>query len=205
MAFVIGLFEDVLHARAAIDGLRDAGFTGDKISVLSKEYLTKQDSVDIYNRRTSDLGAIVGSLAGVHTGAAIGFGLAVLPGVGPVVASGILGAVLATAAGGAIGAAIGGFTGMKLVPSLMESLGVSEKDAHFFAEAVKRDGTLIAVETTAANQSQAEQIMKESNAVDIKERREQYEFEGWRGYEEEDEGPVDSGPSMESVRYDPQI
>lgn len=203
MAFVVGLFEDILHVRTTLDRLHEVGFTEDKISILSREHLTKRDSMDIYNKRTSDIATIVGGLGGVFAGAAIAFAVVTMPSLGLVIASGVFGPVLATTIGGAVGAAVGAYAGMKLLPGLMERLQISEQDAHFFAEAVKRDGILVAVETTADNRSQVEEIMKDSSAVDVRERRQRYELEGWREYIENKSAQGDQ--RMTPVHSDPQI
>ena len=63
-----------------------------------------------------------------------------VPGIGPVVG---LGWLAATAVGAVTGAAVGAATG-GLIGSLTEA-GVSEQDAHVYAEGVRRGGTLLSV------------------------------------------------------------
>ena len=62
-----------------------------------------------------------------------------IPGLGPVVAAGSL---VSTLVGAGAGAAIGGLAG-----SLAEA-GVDERDAHLYAEGVRRGGALVTVRTT---------------------------------------------------------
>ena len=52
MSYVLGLFEDKDDAVSAIDGLVDAGFTKDEISVLSRHHLTEEPvrAADLSNR-----------------------------------------------------------------------------------------------------------------------------------------------------------
>ena len=71
---------------------------------------------------------------GGTAGLPAGLGLLAIPGLGPVVAAGWL---AATAVGAAAGAATGGIVG-----ALTEA-GVSEEEAHSYAEGVRRGGTLV--------------------------------------------------------------
>ena len=77
------------------------------------------------------IGAAVGGVGGLLTG----LGLMAIPGVGPVVAAGWL---AATAAGAVTGAAVGGAAG-GIIGGLTDA-GVSEDDAHVYAEGVRRGG-----------------------------------------------------------------
>src|SRR6201988_4752355 len=79
-------------------------------------------------------GAGIGAGIGGTAGLLAGLGLLAIPGLGPVVAAGWL---AATAVGAAAGAATGGIIG-----ALTEA-GVSEEDAHTYAEGVRRGGTLV--------------------------------------------------------------
>jgi hypothetical protein len=184
MAFEIGLFEDTLHAEAAIERLHQAGFTNDQISLVSKDKLTVNDQAAIYDNQTSDLGGVVGSIGGFFLGAAAGAVVLAIPGIGPAIATGVIGTVLATMVGGAVGATAGAVAGVKLIPALMDSLGVAEDDAGLFAEAIKRNGIVLAVEVDPANQAQVAEIMRSSQAVKIEDRRQQYELEGWERFHE---------------------
>jgi hypothetical protein len=102
-----------------------------------------------------------------------------IPGVGPVVAAGWLAATAAGAtagavAGGAVGGIIGGLT----------SSGVPERDAHFYAEGVRRGGTLVTAKVTDAMAPEAEAILKRSNLVNPTARRTAYEQQGWSRFDE---------------------
>jgi hypothetical protein len=90
-----------------------------------------------------------------------GHGLLAIPGVGPVVAAGWL---IATAAGAATGAVVGGAAG-GLVGSLTGA-GVSERDAHFYAEGVRRGGTLVTARVDDDRASTAREILQRYKAVD---------------------------------------
>jgi hypothetical protein len=96
-----------------------------------------------------------------------------IPGVGPVVAAGWL---AATAAGAVAGAVAGGAAG-GLISALTDS-GVSEADAHVYAEGVCRGGTLVTPKVEDAMAVKAQAILKRSNWVDPAERRNAYTAEG---------------------------
>ncbi len=82
------------------------------------------------------------------------------PGLGPVVAAGWL---AATAVGAAAGAATGGIVG-----ALTEA-GVSEEDAHSYAEGVRRGGTLVSARVPEANRSRLDAVLNQS-AVNLRDR-----------------------------------
>jgi hypothetical protein len=83
----------------------------------------------------AETGAGVGTAVGGAAGLLAGLGLLAIPGVGPVVAAGWL---VATAVGAVAGAATGGLIGG------LTGAGVSEDDAHVYAEGVRRGGSLVA-------------------------------------------------------------
>jgi hypothetical protein len=184
VTFEIGLFEDTLHAEAAIERLHQAGFTNDDISILSKEDLTVADKAAIYDSQTRDIGGLVGGVGGFFLGAFVGAAVLAIPGIGLAIATGVIGTVLATMVGGAAGAAAGTVAGVKLIPALMDSLGIAEDDANLFAEAIRRNGILLAVKVDPANQAQVAEIMRASQAVNMKERQQQFELQGWHRFQE---------------------
>src|SRR5271166_1315291 len=148
---VTTLYDTYNFAVSAVNAL-EAGVPHSDISIVS-------NNVD--NRYTKDrpthaaedagkgagIGAAVGGIGGLLTG----LGLLAIPGVGPVVAAGWL---VATAAGAVTGAVVGGAAG-GLVGSLTGA-GVPEHDAHFYAEGVRRGGTLVTARVDDARASTAE-------------------------------------------------
>lgn len=79
----------------------------------------------------------------------------------------------ATAAGAAAGAFAGGVAG-GIIGGLTSS-GIPERDAHFYAEGVRRGGTLVTAKVEDALAPEAEAILKRSNWVDPTERRVSYD------------------------------
>jgi uncharacterized membrane protein len=101
-----------------------------------------------------------------------------IPGVGPVVAAGWLAATAVGAVGGAVvGGAAGGIVG-----ALTDS-GVPENDAHVYAEGVRRGGALVTAKVDDQLLAQAERILGQTKAVNLEERRGEYEADGWTGFD----------------------
>lgn len=177
MRTVTGLFDDYADASAAVGELETAGVRSNDISIVSNNADRRHgDSNAAEGAGTgAGIGAVVGGAGGLLTG----LGLMAIPGVGPVVAAGWL---AATAAGAAAGAVAGGAAG-GIIGGLTSS-GVPERDAHFYAEGVRRGGTLVTAKVEDALAPEAEAILKRSNWVDPRERRSSYEQQGWTRFDE---------------------
>lgn len=178
MKTITGLFDTYGDAKSAVANLEAAGIPSDDISVVSNNgdghYKTDSNNAAEGAGTGAGIGAGVGGAGGLMAG----LGLLAIPGVGPVVAAGWL---AATAAGIAAGAVVGGAAG-GLIGALTES-GVSESDAHVYAEGVRRGGTLVTARVDETRQAEAEAILKGSNWVDPAMRRRNYEEGGWRGFD----------------------
>lgn len=180
MKTVSGLFDTYSDASSAVSALEAHGIPSHDISIVSND----QDT-----RRTHDdgaSGAAEGAGAGAGLGAAVGgaggllagLGMLAIPGVGPVVAAGWL---AATAAGAVAGAVAGGAAG-GLIGGLADS-GVSEDDAHVYAEGVRRGGSLVTARVEDHLKGEAEAILKQSNWVDPTARRQAYSEQGWTSFD----------------------
>jgi len=175
---VIGLFNNMGEAQEVVRDLVASGFHRDDIGFMASDKQTAPADADTSGEGSR---AASGALAGAGTGAAIGgvAGLALalaplaIPGVGPIIAAGPIAAALTGAGIGAVaGGLIGGLT----------RLGVSEEDAHYYAEGVRRGGILVTV--SAANEDDANNavaILKRHGAVDIDERANEWKSQGWKG------------------------
>jgi hypothetical protein len=125
-------------------------------------------------------GAVVGGVGGLAIGAAT----LLIPGIGWVA---VAGPIVSMLAGSAAGAAAGGLIGS------LATRGIPEEHAHFFAEGLRRGGTLVIVNAQNNEQTMdAEEVMIRNGAIDIRERRDQWMEEGWQGRFEarEDEAPL---------------
>jgi hypothetical protein len=123
----------------------------------------------------AETGAGVGTAVGGAAGLLAGLGLLAIPGVGPVVAAGWL---VATAVGAVAGAATGGLIGG------LTGAGVSEDDAHVYAEGVRRGGSLVTARVPDADKSRLESILDQQGSIDVHTRGEAYRSAGWKTFDD---------------------
>ena len=181
---VVGLMESGTQAERVVQDLTSScGCNRSDIGLMARgsesERPSGRKSRSKSKSHEGDVGA--GAMKGAGTGAAIGgvLGLVAgvaslaIPGVGPIIAAGPIASALA---GAGIGAAAGGIIGA------LANMGVPEEHAHYYAEGVRRGGTLITVraETDEAAEC-AQRVMHEHGAADIEERGSQWRNEGWSG------------------------
>jgi hypothetical protein len=179
MKTVTGLFDNYDDASDAVGELEASGVPRADISIVANNSDGWYD--DGENSKAADdaaggagVGAVIGGAGGLLTG----LGLMAIPGVGPVVAAGWLAATAVGAVGGAVvGGAAGGIVG-----ALTES-GVPEKDAHVYAEGVRRGGTMVTARVSDELAGEAERILGQANSVDLEERRSAYEADGWTRFD----------------------
>ena len=181
MRTITGLFDTYDEASSAVRSLKDAGISGDDISIVANNSDGSHGRHDGADNVAQDAGAGagIGAAVGGAGGLLTGLGLLAIPGVGPVVAGGWL---LATAVGAVAGAAVGGATGG--IVGAMTEAGVDEQDAHVYAEGVRRGGTLVTARVDDARLDAAQAILNDAGHVDLAGRRQQYESEGWEGFDD---------------------
>jgi hypothetical protein len=133
---IAGFFTTRTQGEDAEQALLSCGFRRHEVSFLAGDTHGHQtpaigpiQSVSAKSETINDacIGGIVGIAAGMIASA--------LPGVGPLIAAG----PIAGAVGMGIGATAGGIIGF------LRDHGVSEEEAQFFAEGVKRGGSLVTV------------------------------------------------------------
>ena len=180
------LFDTHAHAAAAVRDLEAAGFSHDEISIMGNngEKLPADGAASDAPGGT-ETGASVGTLVGGGVGLLAGLGALAIPGVGPIVAAGWL---VALVTGAGAGAAAGGLLGS------LVGAGVDEKDAHVYAEGVRRGGTLVSVRAEEARGSQAAMILERHAPVDLSTREADYRAGGWTGYRNEDDAIIPARP-----------
>ncbi|MBM7045500.1 MULTISPECIES: general stress protein [Rhizobium] len=180
MRTITGLYDSYDDAKAAVTALEDAGIPSDDISIVTN----KANGVDVEGQgsRASEgagTGAGIGALAGGAGGLLTGLGMLAIPGVGPVVAAGWLAATAAGAVAGAVaGGAVGGIVG-----AMVES-GVPEEDANFYAEGLRRGGSVVTARVDESRAASAETILNGSRRVDVAARRASYVEQGWTRFDE---------------------
>jgi hypothetical protein len=189
------LFDDYAAASKAVRELEAAGMPHSDISIVSSNADNWYTGDRAGNRATpvrdatgrvdrdrdgvddraegAGAGAGIGGAIGGAAGLLAGLGLLAIPGIEPVVAAGWL---VATAAGAAVGATAGGIVG-----ALTQS-GVSEEEAHAYAEGVRRGGTLVTARVPDDGRARYEAILDRSS-VNIAERSAAYRKAGWSKFD----------------------
>lgn len=187
MKTVIGVFDDYSAAEQAI-----ASLLADDLAPAANISVIARDVVRRTHARTPDLdhelaehpgrdpvvtGAGAGSIAigglGGVLGVLAGIGVIALPGIGTAIAAGPLLAAMAGTTVGAVAGAVGG----ALVGELAR-LGVPELDAHFYAEAIRRGGTLVVIRASSEAADRVAYVLTRHGALDVDERRAHYKTTG---------------------------
>ena len=191
MLTISALFDTYDEAASAVRSLKDAGIPADDISLVANnaDGLIK-DETHIHSETNAPKGAGLGAATGAGVGLLAGLGALAIPGIGPVVAAGWL---LSTAVGAALGATSGGILGALL------KAGVSEEDAHVYAEGVRRGGTLVTARVDDARADSADAILQAAKGVDLNARRQEYASEGWKRFDETAEPYVPVSGSTSSA------
>jgi len=183
---VVGLFDTFNEAQSVVQQLVDAGFERNEISLLANNARGEFSSATAVGETSSvaegaGAGAVGGGVLGGVLGLLVGIGALAIPGIGPVLAAGPLAAALgaagaSTLVGAGIGAAAGGVIGA------LVGAGIPEEDANFYAEGVRRGGTLVMVKTNDDMSQRAYDLMRSAGAVDVDKRGGDLRSSGWTGF-----------------------
>ena len=158
--FCIAKSED--QAVRIVEGARDAGFSGEDVSVLFPD---KEGTRDFAHKKGTKApegataGALSGGVLGGVGGWLVGIGSLAIPGLGPFVAAG---PIMAALGGAALGAAAGGLTGALI------GMGIPEYEAKLYEGKVRGGNILISVHTEDGDEvNAAKDVMKRAGADDI--------------------------------------
>lgn len=154
-------------AADVVENLEEAGISSSDISVVGRDERAKDSNA----AEGAGIGAGIGGAAGLLAG----IGMLAIPGIGPVVAAGWL---ASTAAGAVAGAAAGGMVGS------FTNAGVDEDEAHYYAETVRRGGTVVSVKAPDEHAATVEGIMDGAAPIDRESRTAQWRQEGWTRFDE---------------------
>src|SRR5579859_3869687 len=181
------LFDNFADAQGAVEDLKAFQIPDSDISLVASAPAEMRDRAAepafASNRdpraedRASEAAHDASKGAGVG-GLAAGLGLLAIPGLGPVVAAGWL---VSTAVGAAAGAAAGGAAG-GIVGALTHA-GVSEEDAHVYAESLRRGGALVSARVPDDRAGETEAVLNRAKSVDLMKRRDTYRAEGWSAFD----------------------
>ena len=194
---IIGLYDTYEDAAHTVRDLEAANLRDADISFIShrtEDHIVTDDSSGA--AAGAEAGAAAGAALGGGAGLLAGLGMLAIPGVGPVVAAGWL---VVTAAGALAGAAAGGATG-GLIGSMM-SAGVSREHASFYAEGVRRGGSLVTARVDESHFETAEAIMQRHGRIDPVTREKAYRDTGWKTFDEKAIPYSSADLARERARY----
>jgi hypothetical protein len=184
---VVGLFDTFTEAQNVVQQLVNAGFERSEISVLANDARGEYSASRAVGETSSTAegagaGAVGGGVLGGVLGLLVGVGALAIPGIGPVLAAGPLAAALGTAGastliGAGVGAAAGGIIGA------LVGAGIPEEDANFYAEGVRRGGTLLMVKAPDDMAQRAYDLMRSNGAVDVDQRSGDWRRSGWNRFD----------------------
>lgn len=194
---VSGLFDSYEAATAAVNSLEAAGVPHSDISIVANN-ADKRAATDRASEAGEDAGkgATAGAVLGGAGGLLAGLGMLAIPGLGPVVAAGWL---ASTAVGALAGAAVGGAAGG--IVGAMTEAGVPERDAHVYAEGVRRGGTLVSAKVDDARAAEAQAILQRNKTVDIAARGQAYRDSGWSTFDPNAPEYTNEQITKERARY----
>jgi hypothetical protein len=193
------LYDTYTDAQSAVRGLEAAGVPHSDVSIVannSDSWFSTDKTVDRDGDGFDDRaegagkGAGIGAGIGGTAGLLAGLGLLAIPGLGPVVAAGWL---AATAVGAAAGAATGGIVG-----ALTEA-GISNEDAHVYAEGVRRGGTLVSARVADTDRARLDAVLNKS-AVNLNDRSLAWRKSGWKTFD-----PASKPYGADDVRKERQL
>jgi hypothetical protein len=162
---VIGILENADEAKKAVEELLQSGIDRQAVGVISADFAKEAEAA----LRGGSTGTAIGALAGLLIGATT----LAIPGIGPVLAAGHAVALIGTTT---LGALAGGVVGA------LAAKGVPEDQANFYAEGVRRGGTLVTVlARTDELAARAVEILRRHGAQRIQERILEWRGLGWGG------------------------
>jgi uncharacterized membrane protein len=151
---ILGIFDDHMAARHAIDELRASALHLDDISIISRT--AEAGAVDNAEHISAGEGAAVGAV----WGGLIGLAALLIPGVGPFIAGG---AIFAALTGAATGAVVGGIAG-----ALIDRAGIPEEDARAYEAMVHSGKTLVAVKARDEDATEVRRILADAGANSVR-------------------------------------
>jgi hypothetical protein len=178
---ITALYDFREDAQRTLRELVDMGIPREDVSLVASDaageysrYHGRDLPVESDTAEGAATGAVIGGLGGL----VVGLAALAIPGIGPVLAAGPLAsALIAGGVGAGVGAVAGGLVGA------LVDLGLSEEEAGYYAEGVRRGGTLLTVTTTENMTNRVMDVMDRHNAVDIEERATAWREAGWTAYD----------------------
>jgi uncharacterized membrane protein len=182
MRTIVALYDDFDVAKDVVENLVEAGFQRDKISLMASDAAGEYASYlnrDVERVAEGDVSGAEGASFGAVVGGLVGLGAMLIPGVGPVIAAGPLVAALV---GAGVGVTAGAVTGG--VTASLVDLGVDDEYAGYYAEGVRRGGTLVVAHAEDTWEDKIRDIMSRHDPVDVSTRASEWRAAGWTGFDE---------------------
>jgi uncharacterized membrane protein len=173
---VSALYDNATDAHATVRDLVDDGVRRDNISLVASDAAGEYVDYHGEDLPADDTigGAAAGAMFGGIGGLLVGLAALAIPGIGPIVAAGPIAAALT---GAGIGALTGGLLGALI------DLGVDEDSAEYYAEGVRRGGTLVTAHVDEGIAERVADIMERHDPVDLERRVSYWREQGWTGYD----------------------
>ena len=170
---IAGFFRTVSEGERARQALLQAGFTQDEVGFVTGD--TRGHNTPkvgpALKEEGSESEAVKDAFVGGAIGLAAGLFAVLLPGFGFLIAAGPL---VGAFGGMTAGVAVGGLVG------ILKDHGVSEDEAEFYAEGVKRGGALVTVHgVEEKRETSAREILDENGAIEVEQLADEYRREGW--------------------------
>ncbi len=220
MKTVVGLYEDIADAQAAINELVRSGFDRADISLIASDRWTntRDSATSVDDAMSSDAadtvtdidvdgdapgdasqlgndiaaGLAAGGVMGGLGGVLLGIGALAIPGIGPVVAAG---PIIAGLTGAGIGAAVGGLVGA------LVNWGIPPESADLYAESVRRGNILVGLKADESQVERAADIMNRHAPIDVERRSEYWRSTGWTGYDKSATAWTEEEVAADRMRY----
>jgi uncharacterized membrane protein len=156
MTTILGIFDDPIAARRAMEAVQGSSLHVDDVSIISRA--TESGApVDSDEHITAGEGAAVGAV----WGGLVGLAALLIPGIGPFIAGGALFAALT---GAATGAVIGGIAG-----ALVDKAGIPEAEARHYETLIHEGKTLVAVKAHTQDAPEVRRILASAGADSLRE------------------------------------
>lgn len=156
MTTILGIFDDALTARRAMEAVQSSSLHVDDVSIISRA-TESGEPIDSDEHITAGEGAMVGAV----WGGLVGLAALLIPGIGPFIAGGALFAALT---GAATGAVIGGIAG-----TLIDSAGIPEDEARRYESMIHEGKTLVAVKAHAEDAAEVRRMLASAGADSLQE------------------------------------
>src|SRR5690349_17216396 len=155
MNTIIGVFDDPMMARRAVDTLRSSSLKLDDVSLIAPT-----DERARAAGGDEDVSAGEGAAIGAVWGGLVGLAALLIPGIGPFIAFGALGAALT---GAVTGAVVGGITA-----ALVDFSGIPEDEARAYETMLTEGKALVAVKARDEDTEEVHRMLMSAGADSIR-------------------------------------